>query len=67
MISKSQNFKQEYCCTIVRIGVVTPIEGSDFLGQVMVEGRTIVVRKDQVKEGELMDKGEVDMEMNDNY
>jgi len=54
MISKSQDFKQEYCCTIVRIGEVTPIDGSDFLGQIMVEGRTIVVRKDQVKEGDTM-------------
>lgn len=54
LISKSENFKQEYCCTIVRIGQVQPIESSDFLGQVMVEGRTIVVRKDQVKEGNVM-------------
>lgn len=54
LLSKSNEFKQEYCCTIVRIGEVLPIEGSDFLGQVMVEGRTIVVRKDQVKEGGVM-------------
>ena len=54
LLSKSNDFKQEYCCTIVRIGEVLPIEGSDFHGQVMVEGRTIVVRKDQVKEGDVM-------------
>ena len=28
LISKSNDFKQEYCCTIVRIGEVSPIEGS---------------------------------------
>lgn len=39
---------------MVRIGEVLPIDGSDFLGQVMVEGRTIVVRKDQVHEGDAM-------------
>lgn len=54
ILAKSNDFKQEYCCTIVRIGEVKPIEGSDFLGQVLVEGRTIVVRKDQVKEGDVM-------------
>lgn len=39
---------------MVQIGEVKPIEGSDFLGQVMVEGRTIVVRKEQVREGDRM-------------
>lgn len=54
LLSKSKDFKQEYCCTIVQLGEVLPIEGSDFLGQVLVEGRTIVVRKDQMKEGDVM-------------
>ena len=54
MLTKSENFKQEYCCTIVRIGKVEPIDNSDFLAQVLVEGRTIVVRKDQVHEGDVM-------------
>ena len=54
MFTKSENFKQEYCCTIVRIGKVEPIDNSDFLAQVLVEGRTIVVRKDQVHEGDVM-------------
>ena len=54
MLTKSETFKQEYCCTIVRIGKVEPIVNSDFLAQVLVEGRTIVVRKDQVHEGDVM-------------
>ena len=54
MLNQSETFKQEYCCTIVRIGKVSPIENSDFLGQVLVEGRTIVVRKDLVHEGDVM-------------
>lgn len=45
-LSKSETMSTEYCCTIVQIGEVKPIEGSDFLGVVMVEGREIVVRKD---------------------
>lgn len=54
MLTKSETFKQEYCCTVVKIGEVQPIENSDFLAQVLVEGRTIVIRKDQVHEGDLM-------------
>lgn len=54
MLTKSETFKQEYCCTIVRIGKVEPIENSDYLAQVLVEGRTIVVRKDQVHKGDVM-------------
>ena len=54
MLTKSANFKQEYCCTIVRIGKAEPIVNSDFLAQVLVEGRTIVVRKEQVHEGDVM-------------
>lgn len=54
MLTKSETFKQEYCCTIVQIGKVETIVNSDFLAQVLVEGRTIVVRKDQVHEGDVM-------------
>ena len=38
----------------MRIGKVEPIVNSDFLAQVLVEGRTIVVRKEQVHEGDVM-------------
>lgn len=54
MLTRSETFKQEYCCTIVQIGKVEAIENSDFLAQVLIEGRTIVVRKDQVHEGDVM-------------
>lgn len=50
----SKEMSHEYCCTVVKLGDVTPIEGSDFLAQTLVEGRTIVVRKDQVKTGDVM-------------
>lgn len=44
----------EYCCTIVRIGEITPIENTDFLATTELNGRTIVIRKDQVKQGDVM-------------
>jgi hypothetical protein len=54
MFNKSKNFSDEYCCTVVKIGPVQEIENSDFLGVVDIEGKSIVVRKDQVKEGDIM-------------
>jgi len=50
----SSNGTQEYCCTVVRIGEVLPIEGADKIGKTIVNGESIVVRKDQVKEGDVM-------------
>jgi len=53
-LSKSENFKEEYCCSVVRVGELTPIEGSDFLAKTNILGTQIVVRKDMVKEGDIM-------------
>ena len=54
ILSKSENMSTEYCATVVRVGEVKPIENSDFLGVTMVEGREIVVRKDDVHEGDVV-------------
>ena len=50
----SDKASNEYCCCVVRIGEVKPIEGTDFLATTDVYGTQIVVRKDQVKEGDIM-------------
>ena len=54
IFTRSKDMSAEYCCTIVRIGEIVPIENSDFLATTELNGRTIVVRKDQVKEGDVM-------------
>lgn len=54
LFTMSADGKSEYCCNVVKIGEVKPIENSDFLGQVIIYDKSIVVRKDQVKEGMLM-------------
>jgi len=54
MFSKSNFFKSEYCCSIIKVGEVKPIEGKDKIGYTLVNGETIVVRKDQVKEGDVL-------------
>ena len=50
--TQSEKIKAEYCCQVVRINQLTPIEGSDFLAKTVVAGNTIVVRKDEFKEGD---------------
>lgn len=54
ILTKSKDMSTEYCATVVQLGEVKPIENSDFLGVVEVEGRDIVVRKDDVKAGDVM-------------
>ena len=54
LFDKSKNFSDEYCCTLVQIGTINSIENSDFLGVVDIEGKSIIVRKDQVKSGDVM-------------
>ena len=54
VFTKSEGFKSEYSCCVARVGELVPIEGSDFLAKTLVEGTQIVVRKDQVKEGDIM-------------
>ena len=54
MFSCSQEMSREYCCTIVRVGDIEPIQGSDFLGKTLVDGVQIVVRKDEVSKGDIM-------------
>ena len=56
---KKQNFftaspemKSEYCAQVVKIGELKPIEGSDYLAQVIVSGTSMVIRKDEFKTGD---------------
>lgn len=54
LFSQSTDMKKEYCCSVVKIGEVLPIKDSDFLGKTLVDGFPVVVRKDQVFEGNVM-------------
>lgn len=54
LFSQSKEMKREYCCSVVQIGEVRPINGSDFLGTTLVNGLPIVIRKDEVHEGDVM-------------
>lgn len=45
---------QEYCCNIIQVGECIPIEGSDFLVKTFINGESVVIRKDEVKEGDIM-------------
>jgi len=54
IFTKSEKFKQEYSATIVKVGELKDIENSDNLKQVIIDGFSVVVNKNDVKEGDLM-------------
>ena len=54
ILTKSDKYTSEYCCTCVKIGEIKPIDGKDRIGYTMVNGETIVIRKDMVKEGDTL-------------
>lgn len=53
-LTMSEGGKSEYCCSVVRLGELIPIEDSNFLATTDVMGTQIVVRKDMMKEGDIM-------------
>ena len=52
-ISKSNEYIEEYCSTIVRIGETYPIEGKDRIVKTLVNGLSIVIGKDDFKPGDI--------------
>ena len=50
--TSSPEMKPEYCAQVVKIGELKPIEGSDYLAQVIVSGTSMVIRKDEFKTGD---------------
>lgn len=52
IFTSSPEMKTEYCAQVVRIGEMKPIEGSDYLAQILVSGTSMVVRKDEFKTGD---------------
>ena len=67
IFTKSDNFKSEYSCAVVRVGELTPIEGSDFLAKTDIFGTQIVVRKDQVKTGDIMIYAANETQLNEKF
>lgn len=67
IFSKSKHFKEEYCISIVQIGEIAPIEGSDFLATTLVNGVQIVIRKDQVCQGDTLFYASNECELNGKF
>ena len=53
-LQKSKDFTEEYCCSVVRVGALEPVENSDNLMRTVVNGERIVVNRQDVKEGDVM-------------
>lgn len=54
ILTVSEGMSHEYCASVIRVGELEPIEGSDFLVQTKIAGFNVVVRKDEVKTGDIM-------------
>ena len=67
VFTKSDDFKSEYSCAVVRVGELTPIEGSDFLARTDIFGTQIVVRKDLVNTGDLMIYAANETQLNERF
>ena len=67
VFTKSDDFKSEYSCAVVRVGELTAIEGSDFLARTDIFGTQIVVRKDQVKTGDVMIYAANETQLNERF
>ena len=66
VFSKSSLYKSEYSAAVIRVGELTPIEGSDFLAKTNVFGTQIVVSKD-VKEGDIMIYAANETQLNEKF
>lgn len=67
IFSKSKNFKQEYCCTIVKIGEVKDIPNYDSIGVTIVDNYTMVVRKNECHEGDILFYAANESELNNDF
>lgn len=67
IFTKSENFKEEYSATIVRVGELKDIENSDNLKQTTIDGFSVVVNKNDVKEGDLMVYCKNETELNSTF
>ena len=54
IFTKSDKFKQEYSVSIVRLGEVKDINGYDAIGSTIVDNYSMVVRKDECHEGDIL-------------
>lgn len=53
IIGRHENFRDEYCATILRIGEIHPIEGADKIVKIFANGNSVVVGKNEFKEGDV--------------
>ena len=67
LLTKSDSFKEEYCCSVVRIPELIPIENSDFLVKTNILGTQIVLNKTTVNEGDIMFYAANETALNENF
>ncbi len=67
ILSSSKTINHEYCASIVKVSEVIPIENSNFLAYTMINGKSIVVRKDEVSEGDILFYADNETVLNEDF
>lgn len=67
ILTQSEKMSQEYCCNVIRVGELFPIEGSDFLVQTFINGDSVVVRKDEIQTGQVYFFAMCECQLNEKY
>lgn len=68
IFTMSEGGKSEYCCNVIRVGDILPIEGADLIGQTYVNvSESIVVRKDQIRTGDILFYASNETELNEGF
>lgn len=67
ILSQSKTINHEYCASIVKVSEVIPIENSDFLAYTMINGKSIVVRKDEISEGDILFYADTETVLNEDF
>lgn len=54
LLTKSKDFTEEYCCSVVKVENLEDVPNSDNLKKTLINGEMIVVNKADVSEGDVM-------------
>lgn len=67
IFTQSDKMSKEYCATVVKIGEVQHIEGTDHLATTLVNGITVVIDDSEVNEGAIMVYAQNETELNEQF
>lgn len=67
LFTQSENFTEEYCAAIVKVGKITDIDGADNLKQATIDGFSVVVNKNDIHEGDVVIYCKMETQLNHEF